>query len=329
VAVILLVLGIKAFGSPPANRAVQLAAAPATKPVGAAPSAPSVAKPSPSSSPPSRILRKPVPSALPPIKVLGFSGTWLKKHPIADVPAINGRAAIVIDLNAGQILYWQNASNRYPVASLTKMMTAMVALDLAPPDQLVTVSAAAPLVEPSRMGVSAGEQLKVEDLLFGMLLDSVNDAAEALAQGIVDRDRFIQFMNERLAGMHLKDTHFANPTGFDDPGHFSSAYDVAVIAATLLNQYPDLRRIVGTRRASIPATAEHKAFAPYNLDRLLWTYPGAIGVKPGYTDAAGYCLASAAVRDGRTILTVVLGTNQHITDSATLLDFGFRHPVTP
>ncbi len=258
-----------------------------------------------------------------------FASTWLKNHPTAETPAINGRAAIVVDVDAGQILYWQEAGARYPQASLTKMMTAMVALDLAPGDQPITVPASAPQVEPNHMGLSAGEQLSLRELLEGLLLDSGNDAAEAIAQGIVDRDRFIQLMNQKAAGMHLRDTRFVNPSGFDEANHYGSAYDLAVTAVTLLQDYPDLRAIVGTRQASIPAGGQHKAFAPYNLNRLLWSYPGAIGVKPGYTEGAGYCLAAAATRGGRTVLAVVLGTNQHFTDGAALLDFGFRHLATP
>jgi D-alanyl-D-alanine carboxypeptidase (penicillin-binding protein 5/6) len=161
-----------------------------------------------------------------------------------------------------------------------------------------------------------------------MLLDSGNDAAEAIAMGLVDRATFINFMNQKAALLHLRQTHFTNPSGLDDNDHYSSAYDLAVIGATLLNDYPDLRAIVGSKSVSIYATAQHKAFNPINIDRLLWTYPGAIGIKPGYTGAANYCLAAAATRNGRTILAVVLDSTQHFTDAATLLDFGFRHPVT-
>lgn len=286
---------------------------------GAAPRPPSTPTPFP---------RPSVRASLPPIKVLGFSGSWLRSHPIAAAPQILGRSAIVVDLDRGQILYWLNASARYPEASLTKLMTAMVGVDLAPLDATITVTPAATQVEPNHMGVSAGEQLTLRELLYGMLLDSGNDAAEAIAQGLTDRDQFIALMNQKAQAMHLKDTHFANPSGLDDQNHFSSAYDLAVMLATVLRDYPDIRAVLGTRSISIPATATHKAFSPYNIDRLLWSYPGTIGGKPGYTDAAGYCLAVAAQRNGRTILAVVMGTTQHFTDGATLLDFGFAHPVT-
>jgi D-alanyl-D-alanine carboxypeptidase (penicillin-binding protein 5/6) len=295
------------------------------RPSVAARPAPTVrATPKPTPSP----TRPPVPAQLPAVKVPVLSASWLRTHPIAEVPSIKGRAAIVVDLTAGQILYQQNQTTRYAEASLTKMMTAMVAADLTPLDTVITVPDAATQVEPNHMGISTGEKLTVRELLEGMLLDSGNDAAEAIAMGIVDRPKFIDFMNQKAAALHLRATHFTNPSGLDDADHYSSAYDLAVVGATLLADYPDLRAIVGSKQLSIYATPLHKAFNPVNIDRLLWTYPGAIGIKPGYTGAAGYCLAAAATRNGRTILVVVLGSTQHFTDAATLLDFGFRHPVT-
>lgn len=284
------------------------------------------ARPAPTATPsPSR----PAPATqLPQVKVPVLSASWLRTHPIADVPSIKGRAAIVVDLTTGQILYQQDQGSRYADASLTKMMTAMVAADLVPLDTVITVPDAATQVEPNHMGISTGEKLTVRELIDGMMLDSGNDAAEAIAMGIVDRAAFINFMNQKAAALHLRATHFTNPSGLDETDHYSSAYDLAVMGATLLADYPDLRAIVGSKQISIYATPQHKAFNPINIDRMLSTYPGAIGIKPGYTGAAGYCLAAAATRNGRTILTVVLGSTQHFTDATTLLDFGFRHPVT-
>ena len=291
----------------------------AAKPVPTVRPAPT-ATPSPS--------RPPLPAQLPQVKVPVLSASWLRTHPIADAPAIKGRAAIVVDLTAGQILYQQDQGTRYADASLTKMMTAMVAADLVPLDTVITVPDAATQVEPNHMGISTGEKLTVRELIDGMMLDSGNDAAEALAMGITDRATFLNFMNQKAAALHLRATHFTNPSGLDEADHYSSAYDLAVMGATLLADYPDLRAIVGSKQISIYATPQHKAFNPINIDRLLSTYPGAIGIKPGYTGAAGYCLAAAATRNGRTILVVVLGSTQHFTDATTLLDFGFRHPVT-
>ena len=290
----------------------------------ARPSVSARTSPTPSPSP----SRPAIATQLPDVKVPVFSSSWLHAHTSAESPAIKARAAIVVDLNSGQILYQQDAASRYPEASLTKMVTAMVAVDLAPLDTLITVPAAATQVEPNHMGLTAGEQLTLQELLEGMLLDSGNDAAEAIAMGLVDRTTFIGFMNQKAQKLHLRQTRFTNPSGLDDTDHVSSAYDMAVVGATLLTDYPQLRRVVGSKEYTIYATPQHKYFNPISIDRLLWTYPGAIGIKPGYTAAAGYCLAAAATRNGRTILVVVLGSTQHFTDATTLLDFGFRHPVT-
>lgn len=265
---------------------------------------------------------------MPQVNVPAFSTSWLRAHPVAQPPVINGHAAIVVDLTAGQILYQKDPSSRYAEASLTKMMTAMVAVDLAPLDTVITVPQAATQVEPNHMGIKTGEQLTLRQLLEGMLLDSGNDAAEAIAMGMVDRTTFINLMNQKAAMLHLRQTHFVDPTGLDDPNHFSSAYDLAVMGATLLQDYPDLRSMVGTKSYVIYATPQHGYFNPINIDRLLWSYRGAIGIKPGYTDAADYCLAAAATRNGRTILAVVLDSTQHFTDATTLLDFGFAHPAS-
>jgi D-alanyl-D-alanine carboxypeptidase len=329
IVVIILLLGSRAFSMLQSHRDMRVVAA--TKPTATArpavasrpgPAVQPTPKPTPSPS------RPPVPAQLPQVKVPVLSASWLRTHPIAEVPAIKGRAAIVVDLTAGQILYQQDQGTRYAEASLTKMLTAMVAADLTPLDSTITVPEAATQVEPNHMGISTGEKLTVRELLAGMLLDSGNDAAEAIAMGIVDRPKFIDFMNQKAAALRLRATHFTNPSGLDAADHYSSAYDLAVVGATLLADYPDIRAIVGSKQISIYSTPQHKAFNPINIDRLLSTYPGAIGIKPGFTGAAGYCLASAATRNGRTILVVVLGSTQHFTDATMLLDFGFRHPVT-
>jgi D-alanyl-D-alanine carboxypeptidase len=246
---------------------------------------------------------------------------------VVSAPVIKARAAIVVDVTAGQLLYEQSSTTRYADASLTKLVTAMVAADLAPMDMKITVPEAATRVEPNHMGLSAGEQLTLRELLDGMLLNSGNDAAEAIASGIVDRTHFVDFMNQKAAALHLRGTHFTNPSGLDEPNHYSTASDLAIVSATLLADYPELRNIVGSKDIAIPATSQHKYFDPSNINRLLWNYRGAIGLKPGYTDSAGYCVSAAATRQGRTILVVVLGSSQHFTDATTLLDYGFAHPV--
>jgi D-alanyl-D-alanine carboxypeptidase (penicillin-binding protein 5/6) len=257
-----------------------------------------------------------------------FSYLWLASHPQPNLP-IHGQAAILVDLDSRLVLWQKDPETSRAPASLTKLITAMVAVDDAGSlDRPVTVAKEATQVVPSVMGLSPGEQPTVRDLLAGLFLDSGNDAAEALARGIVPRDRFIRQMNQKAKSIGLTASHFVNPSGLDAPGHGMSAHDLAHVAAYLDKYYPDLATIADTKDIAIPATAGHKAFYPHNLNRLLWTYPGATGLKTGLTDAAGGCMLATATRDGRHLVAVVLNATGHSTDDAALLlDYGFsKHP---
>jgi D-alanyl-D-alanine carboxypeptidase (penicillin-binding protein 5/6) len=204
-------------------------------------------------------------------------------------------------------------------------MTAMVAVDDAGSlDKVVTIDPAATHIEPSLMGITAGERLTVRELLYGLFLDSGNDAAEALASDIVPRDRFIRQMNQKARSIGLTDTHYVNPSGLDAPGHGMSAHDIAHLAAYLDKYYPALAAIAATRDITIAATDTHKAFPMQNLNRMLWTYPGVTGLKTGLTGNAGGCWLATATRNGRHLIAVVLNdTGRSAQDAATLLDYGF------
>jgi D-alanyl-D-alanine carboxypeptidase (penicillin-binding protein 5/6) len=225
---------------------------------------------------------------------------------------------------------WQRdpETSRAP-ASLTKLVTAMVAVDDAGSlDHMVEVTKQATQVVPSVMGLTAGEQLTVRELIEGLLLDSGNDAAEALATGIVPRDRFIRQMNQKAKSIGLTASHFVTPSGLDAPGHGMSAHDLAHTAAYFDAYYPQLAQIADTKDVVIAATSTHKAFYPHNLNRLLWSYPGATGLKTGLTDNAGGCMLATATRGGRHLIAVVLNATGYSTnDAAILLDYGFSvHP---
>jgi len=233
-------------------------------------------------------------------------------------------------VDARQVLWQRDPDTSRAPASLTKLVTAMVALDDAGSlDRMVVVTPLATQVIPSLMGVTAGEQLTVRELLYGLFLDSGNDAAEALATGIVPRDRFIRQMNQKAKSIGLTASRFITPSGLDAPGHGMSAHDLAHTAAYLDAYYPQVAAIAATKDFAILATATHKAFHPHNLNRLLWTYPGATGLKTGLTDNAGGCMLATATRDGRHLVAVVLNATLHSTDDATvLLNYGFSvHPT--
>lgn len=257
-----------------------------------------------------------------------FSNYWLATHGQQALP-IHAQAAYLVDLDTRQVLWQRDPETARAPASLTKLITAMVAVDDAGSfDHLVEVTPEATRIDPSVMGLSPGERLTVRELLYGLLLDSGNDAAEALASGIVPRDRFIRQMNLKAKSIGLTSSHFANPSGLDAAGHGMSAHDLAHVAAYLGAYYPDLAAIAATRDVKIPATPTHKAFQPHNMNRLLATYPGATGLKPGFTGDAGGCMLATATRGNRHLIAVVLNATQHSTeDAAMLLNYGFSvHP---
>jgi D-alanyl-D-alanine carboxypeptidase len=258
------------------------------------------------------------------VEAFTFSNYWLATHPQPDLP-IHGQAAYLVDLDTRMVMWSRDPESMRAPASLTKLMTAMVAVDYAGSlDRVVTVTPASTQILPSIMGLSPGEKLTLRELVDGLFLDSGNDAAEAIAQGIVPRDQFIRQMNAKAGAIGLTGTHFANPSGLDAPGHVMSAHDIAHVAAYLDKYYPQLAEIAATKDIAIPATATHKAFYPHNLNRLVGTYPGATGLKTGLTDSAGGCMLATATRDGRHLVAVVLNATLHSTDDATiLLNYGF------
>ena len=257
-----------------------------------------------------------------------FSTYWLATHGQPNLP-IRGQAVYLVDLDTRQVLWERDPDTMRAPASLTKLITAMVAVDDAGSlDRMVTVTPQATDVIPSVMGLTAGEKLPLRDILYGLFLDSGNDAAEALATGIVPRDRFIRQMNLKAKSIGLTASHFVNPSGLDAPGHGMSAHDLVHAAAYLDTYYPQLAAIADTKDTVIPATATHKAFYPHNVNSILWSYPGATGLKTGLTDNAGGCELATATRDGRHLIAVVMNdTGRSAADASTLLNYGFSvHP---
>jgi len=252
-----------------------------------------------------------------------FADTWLLAHPATKPPAISAKAAIVIDNDTHQILYQSNPHEHLAQASTTKLTLADVALDVAPPTLPITISKDATQVVPDHMGVQVGEVLTLEELLYGAMLDSGNDAGWAIAEGIGSLDHTVALMNQKAVALGMHDTHYVNPVGFDDPQHYTSAYDLAVVTEDALTRHPLLKQIVGTKKKIIESTKTHGWFGPTNLNSMLWDYPGAWGIKPGWTENAGYCLVTAATHNGHTVLVTLLGSKDHIADGIVLLNYGF------
>lgn len=242
-------------------------------------------------------------------------------------PAIAAAAGILIDASDGSILWEKNSRERRAIASTTKIMTALVVLENAEPEETVTASARAEAVGATdalitELELVQGEQLSVEHLLYGLLLPSGSDAAVALAEHVGGSvEGFAEMMTERARRAGAVDTNFTNADGLDDPGAYSTAWDLARITSAAMDN-SDFRRIVGTPRFQIPRATG----APWNVvnrNELLGRLEGATGVKTGNTRNAGRSLVASAGREGEERISVILGSPDPFGESSALLNFGF------
>lgn len=238
-------------------------------------------------------------------------------------PNVTAKAAIVMDAATGKVLYSKNAEERKYPASTTKMMSLIVALEHGNLDDLVTTSANAASTEGSSLWLTQGESLKMIDLLYGIMLISGNDATVAVAEHISGSvENFAKLMTEKAHAIGAKDTHFANSSGLPDPNHYSTAHDLARIAAYGYKN-PLFTQIVSTEHKMIPWPGKGFDRDLYNENKMLWFYEGGNGVKTGYTDVAGRCLVSGAKRNNIQLVAVVLDSETMWDDSKALLDFAF------
>ena len=236
-------------------------------------------------------------------------------------PAVSARSAILIEAESGDVLFAKDADERLPMASTTKIMTALVAIEELPLETVVTVPAGAVGVEGSSVYLKTGERLTLEDLLYALLLASANDAATAIALTVSDSiESFAALMNAKASELGLTGTHFTNPHGLDDEAHYTTAHDLARLAAVALEK-EDFRRIAGTVKHTIPAADGVRVLLNHN--KMLRLYDGAIGVKTGFTKRCGRCLVSAAERDGLRLVAVTLSAPDDWRDHTAMLDFGF------
>lgn len=258
--------------------------------------------------------------------------------------------AILLNADTGTILYEKNAETEVPMASTTKIMTALIAIQSGKLDQIITVGQDA--VDQDQIGSSAGlhvgDRLSLKDLLYGLMLPSGDDAAVAIADGVAGSvEAFAHIMNVEAQRLHLFQTHFFDPTGLDTylnlqpiPAHehYTTAYDLARLTRYAMS-IPLFAQIVKTRSYTLPPSSAYRPIASWeNTNTMLTTYAGTLGVKTGWTGAAGGCLVTIARRNGHTLLGVVLhssGPNtteaqdfvSRVKDSTTLLDWGFSLPV--
>jgi len=236
---------------------------------------------------------------------------------------ISAKYACVIDAMSGNVLYEKNAYEKHSMASTTKIMTALVALENKPLSDIVTASAEAAGTEGSSIYLKQGEKITLEDLLYGLMLASGNDAAVAIAEHVGgDVDTFAKMMTEKAKSLGLKNTSFKNPNGLDEEGHYTTAYDLAIITKAALEN-EKFKEIVSTKTKNISNADESYMRTLSNHNKLLKLYPDCIGVKTGYTKKTGRCLVSAAERDGFRIIAVTLNAPDDWNDHMRMLDYAF------
>lgn len=237
------------------------------------------------------------------------------------VPAVTAEAAVVMDLDSGKVLYGKNEHERRPPASLTKVMTGYLAVKQSNLQQIVTVSEIAAATGESSLNLKTNDQLTFENLLYGALLKSANDACVALAEQMAGSEAaFVQNMNIQACLLGCSDTNFCNSNGLPAENHYSSAYDLAVMARAAM-QNEIFANIVQQQQYRV-RWMDGRQLVVRNTNRLLREYPGAIGVKTGTTNEAGQCLIAVAEKEGNRIIVVVLKSKNRFFDAVALLDYG-------
>jgi len=247
-------------------------------------------------------------------------------YAIIDISAFNvsARSAVLIEAESGNTIYENNAHQRLPMASTTKIMTAIVAIERCDVNEIITVTENMTGAEGSSVYLKAGEKLSLKQLLYALMLESANDAAEAIAISVSGSvENFAALMNQKAAELHLENTNFTNPHGLDDDEHYTTASDLAKITAYALENSV-FSEIVSTNEFIIPETEHNSVRYLRNHNKMLRIYDGTIGVKTGFTKRCGRCLVTAAEKDGVKLIAVTLSAPDDWNDHITMLDYGFE-----
>ena len=246
-------------------------------------------------------------------------------------PELSATSALVLDTTTGNVLYSKNPQQKLPMASLTKITTAIIALENKNKTDKYLV-AKEDLVGEDSMGLDVGEILSQKELLYGLMLHSGNDAAETFATNFKGgRKAFIKAMNDKVKSLGLFDTNFTNPTGLEGDGkQYTTSYDLVVLTKYALDNFPIFSEVVSTFDYTLVKTATHKEYVLENETNLLTSYPGVKGVKTGYTPEAGYCLVTYLDYGGHKIIAVILGSNDRRGEMIELLDYSLKSlGITP
>lgn len=251
--------------------------------------------------------------------------TNLEKISEIKEPEITAAGAISYDLKDDKLLYAKNMETRLPMASLTKIMTAVIALENMDLTKELKVGKEASEIGENSMGLSEGEILSLEELLYGLILHSGNDAAETIARSsLFGRNNFVYLMNKKAEDLGLTNTRFTNPSGLEGDGQqYSTVYDLLVMTRYALKNLT-FAKVVSTVEYEIPYTKDHKYIYLFNETNLLTSYPGVKGVKTGYTLEAGLCLVTYLEYEGRKIIAVLLNSQSRREEMKELLDYSLR-----
>lgn len=253
--------------------------------------------------------------------------TFFKNAPVHGAPRPNlaASSAILMDLTTGKVIFSKNSSERRAPASTTKILTALVALERGDMSRVITISQNASKIGGSSIWLAPGEEHTLKELLYGVLLSSGNDASVAVAEGLAGSEtKFTAWMNEKAQAIGAKDTCFKNSNGLPESGHYSTAYDLALITRYALHN-PVFSEMVKTKRKTMEWPGRDYNRSMVNHNKLLWRYQFADGVKTGYTKQAGKCLVASATKSGQRLIAVVLNSKQMYDDSKRLFEYGFSN----
>lgn len=260
------------------------------------------------------------------IVLIAFITSFFSTKPVFAQSDITATAAVLMEANSGRVIYQRNPDLRLPMASTTKIMTTLVAVESDRLNEIVTVSKRASYVEGSSIYLKEGEKHSLEDLLYAIMLRSGNDAATAVAEHLGGSvENFAAIMNAKAREIGAYDTQFVNPHGLDAEGHYTTAYDLALITAYALKN-EKFAEIVSTKKKTIKGPPDvNWDRIMVNKNKMLWQFEGGDGVKTGFTKKSGRCLVSSATRNGMKLVTVVLNCGPMWEDSSALLEYGFKN----
>lgn len=244
---------------------------------------------------------------------------------LAEEPSVSAKSAVLMEKNTGRVLYIKNGHDLLPMASTTKIMTAILAIEHGNLEQEVVVGKNASGIQGSSIWLSAGEKMKLKDMLYGLMLASGNDAAIAIAEHIGGSvEGFVKMMILKAKEIGANNTSFSNPNGLHDEGHYTTAYDLALISCYAMRN-PVFCEIVSTKYKQIPWEGHEYERVVKNKNKILWQYEGGNGIKTGFTKNAGKCLSAGAQKNGMQLVAVVLNDGDMFKDCMNLLDYGFEN----